>query len=229
MTKVSPTSLTTFDLFKDLSARERSRIAKSMVQTSYTAGQYIISSSSSGSDIYFIISGKVSASALSTQGKPVHFEDLKPGAMFGELSAIDPSHRSSDCIASTDAEVAKLSAADFHRYMDEFPAVRNAVLVRLTRMVRYHMQRVFEFSTNKVEMRVRLELQRIAAAHAGNKTKNIVITEYPTHAGIASRISSHREAVTRELNKLQKAGIITWNRDTHIIHDLDKLGELISN
>lgn len=226
MTKVSPTSLTTFDLFRELGNRERSVIAKSMVQTSYASGQYIISSASPGNDIYFIISGKVSASALSASGKPVHFEDLKPGAMFGELSAIDPSHRSSDCIASTDAEIAKLSAADFHRYLDEYPAVRHAVLVRLTQMVRYHMQRVFEFSTNKVEIRVRLELQRIGAAHAGNKRKNIIITDYPTHAGIASRISSHREAVTRELNKLQKAGIITWTRDTHIIHDMERLSEM---
>ena len=48
-----------------------------------------------------------------------------------------------------------------------------------------------------------------------------------THAELAARISTHREAVTRELNRLQKAGIIARDEKTWVITSIEKLREMV--
>ena len=51
----------------------------------------------------------------------------------------------------------------------------------------------------------------------------------PTHVEIASRVSTHREAVTRELNRLAKIGIIERRGGTLLIKDLDHLGQMVQD
>jgi hypothetical protein len=81
-----------------------------------------------------------------------------------------------------------------------------AVMKHLTGQVRSLTDRVFEFSTLAVRNRVQTELLRLAGEGAvGNEA---VLSPAPTHAEIASRISTHREAVTRELGWLEEKGFI---------------------
>jgi len=57
------------------------------------------------------------------------------------------------------------------------------------------------------------------------KTANIVPA--PTHAEIASRTSTHREAVTRELNRLSKIGILEQRNRALLVRDIDRLSALV--
>ena len=50
----------------------------------------------------------------------------------------------------------------------------------------------------------------------------------PTHAEIASRISTHREAVARELSRLAKLGVITRKGAGSTIPDLDRLARMVA-
>ena len=50
--------------------------------------------------------------------------------------------------------------------------------------------------------------------------------DVPTHADIASRISTHREAVTRELKNLEKLGVINWRPGNYVVHDITALEAL---
>ncbi|HEY9548479.1 MAG TPA: helix-turn-helix domain-containing protein, partial [Kiloniellaceae bacterium] len=70
------------------------------------------------------------------------------------------------------------------------------------------------------------ELLRLAreGEHEGKSAR---ISPAPTHADIASRISTHREAVTRELNDLTKSGLLTRDGRTLIISDVEELERLV--
>jgi CRP/FNR family transcriptional regulator, cyclic AMP receptor protein len=84
-----------------------------------------------------------------------------------------------------------------------------ATLRRLTRIIRSHQQRVVEFSTLPVRSRIHAELLRLARlSPPGPDRTSAVVSPAPTHAEIASRISTHREAVTRELNELARAKLV---------------------
>jgi len=92
----------------------------------------------------------------------------------------------------------------------------------LTKQVRRLTSRVVEFSTLAVRNRVQAELLRLAGALPPGANA-AMLSPAPTHAEIASRISTHREAVTRELSWLEERGIIAKEGRTLRLKDLGKL------
>jgi len=82
--------------------------------------------------------------------------------------------------------------------------------------------RVVEFSTLAVRHRIQAELLRLAGALPSG-ANTAILSPAPTHAEIASRISTHREAVTRELSWLEDKGIIAKEGRTLRLKDLGKL------
>ena len=97
----------------------------------------------------------------------------------------------------------------------------------MCRVVRRLDERVFEFSTLGVNNRIHAELLRLARRAADNGQVSVEIEHAPTHAEIANRVSTHREAVTREIKRLEKLGVIEWGRSRHCILDIPKLDEMV--
>lgn len=207
------------DIFKDLPAAPLEDLLPRFRRTRVNTGQYVFSMSHTHVDVYFLIEGSVRVCAFSEAGKQVQFEDLVAGQMFGEMAAIDGEQRSGDCIALENCDLAVISGRDFMQILHDHPDVAARVMKRLVSMVRNHMSRVYEFSTSTVRQRVRYELLRMASIHASDE-RDIVVPQAPTHADIAARISTHREAVTRELKILEANGLISWRRGQHVIHDV---------
>ena len=54
-----------------------------------------------------------------------------------------------------------------------------------------------------------------------------LIAPAPTHAHLASRIGTHREAVTREMQYLQKQGIVRQQGRAMTIADVARLAEIV--
>lgn len=231
---VTAVHLSAFDLFKSLSECERANIATFFKIKRVPKGQYVISETHPGDDVYFLMSGAVHACAFTHNGKQVQFEVLGAGMMFGELSALDGHERSSNCIAVSPVSLLALSSVDFHRLIDEYKPVRDVVIQRLAYMVRLHMRKLYELSTFPVNQRVRFEILRIASKVATGldnraQADAIVLGSVPTHQEIAARIGTHREAVTRELKSLESAGAITWRPGEYVIHDLTQLTASVSS
>lgn len=208
-----------FDVFQDLPDAALESLAPLFRRHNVGAKQYVIATSHNYTDVYFLINGAVRVCAFSEQGKQVQFEDLGTGMMFGEMAVIDGAQRSGDCIALDDCELAVMRGKDFLEILRKYPDISIRVMMRLVSLVRTHMARVYEFSTASVSQRVRYELLRMASVHAADE-RDIVIADAPTHADIAARISTHREAVTRELKLLEANGLVTWRRGQHVIHDV---------
>jgi CRP-like cAMP-binding protein len=87
------------------------------------------------------------------------------------------------------------------------------------------LQRGFEVSALAVRERVRRELLRLAA-EGTSFGKSVVIRPAPTHYEIAARIGSHREAVTREFNRLEEEQLLEIRRRQIRIVDLERLKRL---
>jgi CRP-like cAMP-binding protein len=102
----------------------------------------------------------------------------------------------------------------------------NALLPRLTKTIRALTTRVYEFSTLAVNNRIHAELLRLASL--GPKDGKVArIVPAPTHVEIASRVSTHREAVTREINRLSRIGIIERRGGTLLVTDVDRLAHMV--
>ena len=144
--------------------------------------------------------------------------------MFGEFPAIDQGPRSASVEARTQCLVAYMPAAEFRELLRKEWAVTQALLRKLVMTIRALTSRVYEFSTLAVNNRIQAELLRLAnlASQGGNAAR---IVPAPTHVEIASRVSTHREAVTRELNRLSRMGLIERRGGTLLVKDLDRLAQ----
>jgi CRP-like cAMP-binding protein len=151
---------------------------------------------------------------------------LAAGDIFGEYAAIDGNPRSASVEARSNCLIASMPAKELRMLLETEPAVAQALLRAVVRNVRSLTKRVYEFSTLAVNNRIQAELLRLASL-APREGKGARLQPAPTHAEIASRVSTHREAVTRELNRLAKIGIIVRQNGTLLVRDLNRLAAMV--
>ena len=191
------------------------------------AGEQIVDRQDFSTDVYFLLVGTARAISYSAEGKAVVFMDLKPGTMFGEIAAIDRKPRSASIEAIEACEIASLSADDFEQLMLREPNVAVAALRQVAADVRRLSERVFEFSTLAVQNRIHAELLRLAGRPEQRRSQ-ATISPAPSLAEIADRISTHREAVSRELSRLTAIGLLRREKGDLVIIDVAKLRELVN-
>lgn len=225
--EISGTSLSGIDVFADLKPAERQEIAALCRGRRYQPEQVVVSHlDGSNRDVFFIISGTVRVTIYSLSGKEITFRDQTAGQMFGELSAIDGRPRSAHVLALTDSLLAFMSPGDFWKVVHQYPAVAGKILKNLTNLVRLLSERVIEFSVLGVNNRIHAELLRLAREDVRNDG-TAVISPAPTHAEIASRVSTHREAVSRELSTLSRSGLLVKQSNALLIQDIERLEKMV--
>ena len=84
-----------------------------------------------------------------------------------------------------------------------------------------------EFTALDVKGRIQAELLRLARDHMTGANA-AEVKPMPKHGEIASWVSTHREAVTRELNFLDRAGVIERHPGRLVVRDVAKLAALVA-
>ena len=169
--------------------------------------QIVIAEGTDSTDVYLVRSGKLRISLSAAYGREILSRDIGPGALVGELAAIDGGLRSASVAALEETVLACQRAEDFIRFLGEVPQAGLWMTRQLAARVRDLTERTTELATLPIAGRVQRELLRLAA-EAGGEGDQAIIRPMPTHAEIASRLGTHREAVTRELNQLAQEGIV---------------------
>ena len=213
-------------ILAELARPQLEGVAKACKWRRYDSGEHILSYHSASTDVFFLVAGKVRVIIYSAEGKAVVFTDLRPGAMFGEIAAIDRAPRSAGAEAIEASEVASLSADEFKALLSTESTVALATLRHLTAEVRRLSERVLEFSTLVVQNRIHAELLRLAA-EAGQQNGEVLLSPAPSLSDIADRISTHREAVSRELSRLGAVGLLRREGGDLRVTDLARLERLV--
>ena len=216
-------SLESVAIFRDLSPHALERIKRLCSCRRYEPRDSIIDHLDSSDEVFFLLTGTTRVTIRSADGKAVSFRELGPGSMFGEYAAIDGRARSANVEARTSCLVVSMPGSAFRELLETEPKVAKFLLEHFVREIRELTTRVYEFSTLAVRYRIQAELLRLArlSAPEGNIAR---IVPAPTHAEIASRTSTHREAVTRELNRLAKMGILGTTKSRILDHGCQSIG-----
>jgi CRP/FNR family cyclic AMP-dependent transcriptional regulator len=189
--------------------------------------QRIVSRDAKDSDVYLIVSGAVRVTAFSAAGRQLIFRDLCDGEWFGDLAAIDRRVRSADVVALSETLVASLRRDDFLRLIAENLSAADAQMKHLVGWVRALTDRLFDLSTLGVQHRVQAELLRLAN-DAGVVDNAARIEPAPTHAEMASQVSTNREQVTRELSRLAKQGLVERKGNALVVRDVSRLERIVT-
>lgn len=220
-------SLGTIELFAGLPPDKVEAVSRRCSWRRYGPGQQILGHLDDTKDVYFIVQGKVRATVFSLSGKEVTFRDIDAGSVFGEYAAIDGEPRSANIVSLNDSLVASLSPDGLWDVLMTYPEVAGEMMKLLTQQIRVLSERVFEFSALAVKNRIHAELLRIARDCLEGENR-AVISPVPTHADIAQRVSTHREAVTRELSAMARDGLVERHGSTLVVPDVERLETLVS-
>jgi len=185
-------------------------------------GQSVVARNEPSGDVFIVQEGRFNVVRYSLDGREVSLRELSEGQLFGELSAIDGAARSIGIVAATDGSLLAIAAETFRATIREQPDAADWLIRRLTAQVRSLTDRVFELSALNVRARLHCELLRLA------RSRDDDIEAAPTHAELANRIGTHREAVTRELAILAERKIIRAGRRRLEFIDLPGLEEVVA-
>jgi CRP/FNR family cyclic AMP-dependent transcriptional regulator len=182
-------------------------------------GQALLSKGDRSTDVFFILEGRLQALLYSASGREISLRDLVDGDLFGEMAAIDEERRSASIVALAESRLLVISRAEFRSALEASPGAATWLMRHLTARIRSLTERVFELSALNVQSRLHCELLRMAAA----SPNGLEIRPAPTHAELANRIGTHREAVTREMRALASQNIIKTGRRRLEFVDLARL------
>jgi CRP-like cAMP-binding protein len=189
-------------------------------------GQIIIGHQDRTSDVFVILEGSLRVELHSLNGREIILADLGAGELFGEFSALDDDLRSASVAATSVCQLASIPGERFKEAALASPATAEWLARRLVNRVRLLTERIFELNALAVRDRLHCELLRLCL-EAGIADNWSLISPVPTHAQLASRIGTHREAVTRELQYLQKEGILAQDGRAMAVNDVARLADIV--
>ena len=150
------------------------------------------------------------------------FSDMEAGSFFGELAALDGGPRSLSVFAVNDSTVAKMPSAIFVETMFTHRPLGEAVVATLVARNRAMTRRVGELGALDVRSRVHAELLRLARPDREDPKRAIILSP-PNQSELASRINTRRETVSREINAMEREGLIERRRGAIVINDALRL------
>ncbi|MEX3009613.1 Crp/Fnr family transcriptional regulator [Hoeflea sp. TYP-13] len=212
------------NLLAELDVDQLNAIGEDCEWLRVSKGQEVISQNQKTTDVYFIVEGGVAAKGYSVDGKEVTYAEISAGQVFGEFSAIDQQPRSAAIEALEDSYLARMDSDQFRKLIIDYPLIGLKLAELLVRKNRNLTDRMFEYSTMAVHQRVCTELLRMVEENDSGETS--LIEPAPSHYQIATKLSTHREAVSKELARLSKLGVVNSGRRKIEVLDLERLRQL---
>lgn len=228
MVTIDPGVLRRVPVFSSLADDALTSIAGRCTDSRFLENREIISHRSMDTDLFILLEGSVKVVSYSGGGREVFHRRIDAGEIFGEMSAIDGSGRAASVITLTPAHVARMSDTAFKALVAEKPEFALQIMTLLVEKLRAATDRVFDLSTKKVSERVRLELLRLVSDNLENSV-SASIDPAPTHYELSTRVSTNREGVTRELNRLSAEGLVRVGKRNIEIFDVNALVRSIAS
>jgi CRP/FNR family cyclic AMP-dependent transcriptional regulator len=219
-------TLARIPLFRTLDPQDLQCVESSCAWRQVVAQEWVVDREGEGTDVFFVLQGHLRV-VVSVGGRETILRDLHAGEFFGELAALDLKPRSAGIVAIANSFLARMPAAAFRHAIHDHPDVCDQVLAVLVGQIRMLANRANETSGLTMKHRLFAELLRLARpAQAAPGLP--LISPPPTHSELAARVSSHREAVTRELGALERAGLIERRRGAIVLLDAERLRRMVA-
>lgn len=232
MTKVTARVTTMIDtisalkrtqLFKSLGDKELNAIAELCRERRLVRGETLFSAGEPARGIYVIASGAVRAVRESPDGREQVIHVEAAGATIAEVPVFDDGPYPSTVIAEEDAVLLFIAKEDIRRMCIEYPQIALSALSVLAARLRKCAELVEKLSLQPVNQRLADWLYQEAIKNGMRTDKGIRIDLKLTNQEIAARIGSVREVISRSFNYLQQEQLISVDRRSVYIPDIEKL------
>lgn len=208
-------SLSSIPLLRVLSPEVARRYAGAARWFTPEPGEEIIGFEDATDDVFFVLTGCVRITVRTRGGQELILDDIPAGHFFGEMAAIDGAPRSASVTALYRSSICRLQGAAFMALLAESPMLAHQMMRLLVGRIRLQNARLLELTAFDVGQRLQAELLRLAGPLAADGTR--VISPPPVQQVIAQRIGARREAVSREMARLLRQGVLLRRRGALVL------------
>ncbi|HEY7488716.1 MAG TPA: Crp/Fnr family transcriptional regulator [Streptosporangiaceae bacterium] len=170
-----------------------------------------------------LLAGRVKTSSHTASGTEVLLAIRGPGALLGEVSAVDGLPRYATATALEPLDAIVLPAEEFTGFLREHAWVAALLMRTLCERLRDADHKRIEFgahdATERVARRLTELADRFGEPHHGGVRINLALTQ----GELAGWVGASREAVSKALRGLRTRGWIETGRRTLVVHDLEAL------
>ena len=183
----------------------------------FARGATIFSIGDPGTGVILIESGRVEVSTMSVAGRKSVLAHMGPGALLGDIAALDGGGRSADAVAATDVTGRFLPRETLLKFIGAHPALARAIIVELCRKARNASDMFVTQTLPEAEARLaRALLCLFDGWGTADSYGAITLTERFSQQDLGAFCSLARENVSRQITAWTAQGILA-NRDRRLV------------
>ncbi len=197
-------------------------------KSTYSKGEVILDAEQR-SDVYYIESGYVKVYAINSQGDLYTHIIYKSGEIFPVMWTFNDSNQNVFYEAVTETVVRHTSKEKFLTFAKGSVEAAYALVVQVSEQFYVYTCRVDNLEYRSARERVVYRLLFLASRF-GTKQRDGVHIDVPlTHELLASTVNLVRESVSRELEKLEKKQLISYQNRHILIRDVNGLNNELTD
>jgi len=191
----------------------------------FRSGDHVFREGEVAGSVALLINGCVKICGTARNGRNVLLALRDAGDLVGQLPALDDSAtRPSSAIAIADVEARIVSRTEFRDFLLHHPRATYVLMQELSRDLTEALRQGKVLGSEGTLGRVVERLLELADRYgAPTPGGGVRIALHLSQADVAAWIGGSREAVVRALASLRARGLITTQRRTIVIRDLDAL------
>jgi len=209
-------------LFSRLGDAEADAILAHAKVIRYPEGAEIFRKGEPGNSMMAVLSGRVTISAPSPDGRQVVLSVLRAGEVFGEIAALDGKQRTADATAATECELLVVARRDFLSVLRHEPELCLQLLMVFCGRIRRTDEQVEDLAFLDLETRIAKTLLRLAEEQNGGGLAAAVGVRISQRA-LGEIVGGSRESVNKHLQDFKRAGIIAIEKGAIRIRDVAAL------
>jgi CRP/FNR family transcriptional regulator, cyclic AMP receptor protein len=206
-----------------LSQADRAALTERGRRRQYPAGASLYLEGESCSTVIVVVSGRVKVFSLTEHGEEILLAVRGPGALLGELSAVDGAPRSASVAALEPVTALVVPIAAFVEFLRGHGDAAISLLQLVTSRLRDSDRKRVEGAAFDIPARVARRLVELADRFGEPDGQGVRIAVALSQDELAGWVGASREAVAKALRVLRDRGFLVTGRRTMTVLDLDGL------
>lgn len=197
-------------------------------QYTYRKGEFIIRPGEIPSGIFYIESGLVKAYDITKYGEENMLIIRRVEEIFPLIWAMTGQERSVIYEALVPTTVRLIKREAFLEFIDRNPGALSVLLDMAIEMYRIHSERILNLGYRNARERLVSYLLTTAARFGVTTQEGYTLLNVPLrHQDIGSSISASRETIGREIQNLERKGLLSSEDGYITIYDVDALQDYL--
>jgi CRP/FNR family transcriptional regulator len=210
-------------IFSGLKDDELDKIGGISIIRPYVKGRIIFMEGEPGEAFFFIKSGMVKISKLSSDGREHILHILNGGHVFAEVTLFNKAVYPATAEVLEDAEIGMIKNGDLERFIMENPAISLHLIKYLNKRLIEAQTKVRDLALYDTYARTAQALVKLAEDYGRKTGRGTELDLGISRQELANIVGTTRETVIRALASFKKERSIDVDKNSIVILDMDKV------